>query len=147
MVKKGCNLSMSYTTIFLISLLLILLAAVLYLFIIKKPEITENFNTDTDTDSDFNLEFYSMNGCGWCNKFKPAWKELEQKFPNNCQEINESHPERNSKMKLYGVRGFPHIQLIKSDGSVVVYKPGPATPEIKGDRSVEDIEKWIKMHI
>ncbi len=145
MVKKGCNLSMSYTTIFLISLLLILLAAVLYLFIIKKPEITENFNTDTD--SDFNLEFYSMNGCGWCNKFKPAWKELEQKFPNNCQEINESHPERNSKMKLYGVRGFPHIQLIKSDGSVVVYKPGPATPEIKGDRSVEDIEKWIKMHI
>lgn len=140
MVKKGCNLSMSYTTIFLISLLLILLVAVLYLFIIKKPPITENFNTD----SNFNLEFYSMNGCGWCNKFKPAWNELQKKFPNNCDEINENHPERKSKMNLYGIRGFPHIQLIKSDGNVVVYK---AAPEIKGDRSAEDIEKWIKMHI
>ena len=143
MVKKGCNLWMNYTTIFLISLLLILLVAVLYLFIIKKPPITENFNTD----SNFNLEFYSMNGCGWCNKFKPAWNELQQKFPNNCNEINENHPERNSKMNLYGIRGFPHIQLIKSDGNVVVYKSEAATPEIKGDRSVEDIEKWIKMHI
>ena len=88
-----------------------------------------------------------MNGCGWCNKFKPAWNELQQKFPNNCNEINENHPERNSKMNLYGIRGFPHIQLIKSDGNVVVYKSEAATPEIKGDRSVEDIEKWIKMHI
>jgi len=136
-------MSISYTTVFLISLLLILLVAVLYLFIIKKPPITENFNTD----SNFNLEFYSMNGCGWCNKFKPAWNELQQKFPNNCNEINENHPERNSKMNLYGIRGFPHIQLIKSDGNVVVYKSEAATPEIKGDRSVEDIEKWIKMHI
>lgn len=143
MVKRGCNLWMNYTTIFLISLLLILLIAVLYLFIIKKPKITENFNTD----SNFNLEFYSMNGCGWCNKFKPTWKELEQKFPNNCHEINEAHPERNAKINLHGVRGFPHIQLIKSDGAVIVYKTGPASPEIKGDRSLEDIEKWISIHM
>jgi hypothetical protein len=86
--------------------------------------------------------FY-MNGCGHCETMKPAWNklitELKDKHKNEiilgAIESNSMHMFKNHGINP-AVSGFP---------TILYFQPGKHDmPEhYKGDRSYEDLKKWI----
>ena len=94
--------------------------------------------------ADLKVIYCYMNGCGWCDKFKPVWEELKKELDNGidgCKSSKYKAYERDqisdpntSANKFDGlVEGYPTI-LIKINDDVHKYE---------GNRTIEDILKFI----
>jgi len=95
----------------------------------------------TNESFDYNphkeLIFFSMPGCGHCENFQPTWDLLVKNYGNIkdielIQVISNQKPELVEKFKI---QGFPTILFIKDSQKVSEYK---------GDRSYEDLVKYMK---
>jgi len=59
------------------------------------------------------LIYFTMDGCPWCEKFNPTWKQLKKSYKHklNMLKINrQQHPEL---VQEFGVESFPTIILHK----------------------------------
>jgi thioredoxin-like negative regulator of GroEL len=81
--------------------------------------------------------FFSMNGCGHCQNFKPTWQQLMNKYSqDNSVELIEVSVDQNPEIvSKYKIRGFPTI-LMEIDG-----KPKQT---YQGNRSAEDVTNFIE---
>jgi len=159
MVKK--NSYFNSTTIILLGLLLLLLAFAIPLFVndnkvnnmSKQLDVIEQFYSkklnknkksrekfENKPDSNYKLEFYSMDGCHHCNKFKTTWGKIKvhPELGKYAIEIGPESPDYDKLCRTHSIRGFPHIQLTKN---------GVKISEYKGLRNLEDIYKWVRNNI
>lgn len=117
---RGGKVSMQVAGLLVITLIAL---GVIYLFLKRK----ENFDEQTK------VIFFYMNGCGWCEKFKPEWEKFKKMVGSNVvtEEIEASKmtPEQQKK-----VRGFPTIMIVKN---------GKET-EYDGDRTAADLVVKVK---
>ena len=69
----------------------------------KRKEKFENKN-------ETKLEFYSMNGCHHCNKFKTTWGKIKvhPELGKYAVEIGPESPDYDKLCRTHGIRGF-HI--------------------------------------
>lgn len=95
----------------------------------------------TNESFDYNphkeLIFFSMPGCGHCENFKPTWDLLVKNY-GNIKDIELIQVISNQKPELvekFEIQGFPTILFIKDSQKVSEYK---------GDRSYEDLVKYMK---
>ena len=81
------------------------------------------------------LMYFYMDGCGFCDKFTPTWKELIKK--NNRDKkvtmVKINGPNNLIMTKKYKVKKFPTIILLKGNK--------PYTYD--GDRSLDDLLDFI----
>jgi len=95
----------------------------------------------TNESFDYNphkeLIFFSMPGCGHCKNFKPTWDLLLKNYGNikDIELIEVSSNEKPDLVELFEVDGFPTILYVKDNKKVSEYK---------GDRSYEDLVKYMK---
>ena len=151
MVNK--NSYFNSTTIILLGLLLLLLAISIPLFVndnkvnnmSKQLDVIEQFYSKKrrekfENKDDTKLEFYSMNGCHHCNKFKTTWGKIKvhPELGKYAVEIGPESSDYDKLCRTHGIRGFPHIQLTKN---------GVKISEYKGLRNFEDIYKWVKNNL
>jgi thiol-disulfide isomerase/thioredoxin len=86
------------------------------------------------------LVFIHMDGCGWCDRFKPTWEELEKKHGATTLKAAgvslASHERKEPGAKAYDahVSGYPTILLDKGGGDVKVFD---------GERTVEALLKFV----
>jgi len=81
---------------------------------------------------------YYANWCPHCAAMKPAWTSVKRKFAKNkgVNIVEVEHQELEHVPKKYKkIKGFPTIQTIKG---------GKLKSEYYGNRSTEDIVKYIK---
>lgn len=79
--------------------------------------------------------FYK-DGCGWCARAKPAFKQLceELKTKSPYVSVEEVYgPGHEDLVSQYDVQGYPTFVLITGNGPV----------KYKGSRTVEDFESFI----
>ena len=88
----------------------------------------------TTLDGKPSLAFYYMNGCGYCNLFKPEWEKLKTTIENSelkniliLKANNCSENPKGYQSDVDYVVGFPTVLLTKSDGSKVLYEDYPRT--------------------
>lgn len=65
-------------------------------------------------------------GCPWCNKIKPIFQELQQKFPHiSFIEVNGSNLPLHvhAKKQNIGIKGYPTILFVKN-GKIVDMQVG-----------------------
>ena len=79
-----------------------------------------------------------MNGCSPCNKTKPEWDKIENKWPNTVitkidKDVIENKTDKD-KFNLDIVDGFP---------TIIHYNKNNKRKYKGKDRFVEDFEKWI----
>lgn len=80
------------------------------------------------------LVFFYANWCGHCQKMKPEWDKLVQKYNQTYQLEQYEADEHKDIMKKEQIEGFPTIKLYKADGT---------SHEYRGDRSFESLEKFL----
>jgi len=72
------------------------------------------------------LVFLHMDGCTWCDKFKPVWDELVSKHGERLESdmgvklLSYERSDAAAEPLMTHVRGFPTILLVKDDGKDVV---------------------------
>lgn len=83
------------------------------------------------------LIFFSMPGCGHCKNFKPTWELLVKNYGDikDIELIQVSSNEKPDLVELFEIDGFPTILYVKDNKKVSEYK---------GDRSYEDLVKYMK---
>ncbi|CAI2375143.1 unnamed protein product [Moneuplotes crassus] len=84
------------------------------------------------------VEFFSEN-CGWCQKWKPDWDKMVDKF-NSDTDIMISSINANKSPKLadkFGIHAFPTIVYFVPGKSMYKYK-------YEGQRTFENVKKWIE---
>jgi len=99
-----------------------------------------NNNSIENFTGNKSIEYYYMNGCSHCEKFNVSgiWEELKNTYGKNIEfnkYENREHPDRVAK---YNITGFPTI-IITNNGNII--------EEYVGNRSKEDLEKFIKRNI
>ena len=82
------------------------------------------------------LVLFHAEWCGYCKRFMPTWKDAKSKLQNDDVVLKEFEADEDSEvMKANNVSGYPTLKLFKSNGEVVNYE---------GDRTLKDLEKFIK---
>lgn len=85
--------------------------------------------------------FYSPN-CGYSRSFMPAWEEAQVNLAQvnglEVKAVDCTENEQNKKLSYYyGVKGYPTVVLDTPKGFV----------EYEGDRSVEDLHRFVSKHL
>lgn len=113
--QQGGRVSMK-----VMGLLLITLAGLgIVYFFLKKYEKFED---------GVSVTFYYMDGCGWCEKFKPEWEKFKKLVPSSVA-VKEVEAQKMSEDQQKKIRGFPTIVLSKNGKDV----------DYEGDRTATDL--------
>jgi len=121
-------------TILIVIVVFLLISIFVLSYYINNNNSIENFTGNKS------IEYYYMNGCSHCEKFNVSgiWEELKNTYGKNIEfnkYENREHPDRVAK---YNITGFPTI-IITNNGNII--------EEYVGNRSKEDLEKFIKRNI
>lgn len=122
-------------------ILAILAVGVAYL-IIKFGMVTyENFATEEKPPPTATtiVNFYSMVGCGHCEKFQPEWEKLIKDHPNGTSlkngsilKLNKYSTGNDEDTKIIneaGITGFPTITILYFGSSTAITYSGPRTAD------------------
>jgi hypothetical protein len=124
---------MSYLIIVIVFLLIVIFASTYY---INGNSMLENFVANKN----YSIEYYYMKGCSHCEKFNNTgiWEELEKTYGKSIKFNKYENRENPDKVKKYDITGFPTIIIISNEKIVEEYN---------GNRSKDDLEKFIKRYI
>ena len=86
------------------------------------------------------LVFFSVKGCGHCEEFQPTWDLLKSNYGNTAhiELVQVKQDEKPEIASQYGITSFPTILSIKG---------GEKVKEYDGDRSYEDVVRFMNYHI
>ena len=123
--------------------ILALLAATLayqYMVASALARSTERFYSDA---MPYTLVYLYMNGCGWCELFKPQWQEIETLRAAELAGMGVAtakfeRSEAGAKAYASAVQGYPTILLVKPDGSTVKFD---------GDRTPDDVVEFVRRNV
>jgi thioredoxin-like negative regulator of GroEL len=82
------------------------------------------------------LTYYYLPSCGWCTKFTPEWEKFVKMAPDTVV-TNKVDGTTSPDIEKYKIKGFPHIQLVKGDGTVIVFE---------GERSAEKLMEFVQKY-
>jgi len=117
--------------------LFLMIASLIFIPILIVYLLKSITNESFDYNPHKELIFFSMPGCGHCKNFKPTWDLLLKNYGNikDIELIQVSSNEKPELVELFKVDGFPTILYVKDNKKVSEYK---------GDRSYEDLVKYMK---
>lgn len=92
-------------------------------------------NREGFSHNNIKVYWFHRPGCPHCDNMKNDWYNIDG-LPDNYHliSIDTSKPENAQLAAQYKVNGVPHIVLVNEANNVYVYK---------GDRSTDDMTKWI----
>lgn len=84
------------------------------------------------------LTFFSMEGCGHCNKMKPEWDNFSKNNTTSIKTkiIDSNSPEFEEHSKKHDIKGFPTILLLNEKGDKL--------KDYDGGRNSEELHKFCK---
>jgi len=130
------NLMSDKLNIVILVLSVILVALLVYYYVIKRKENYQN-------DEDIKVVLFHVSWCGHCKKFLPEWQSLGNNIELNkhsCKVVEEQCDAQGNEdaPKRYNVEekieGYPTVILFKGDEIF----------EYPGARKADDISKWVQ---
>ena len=127
--NRGKNNNSNMITMVVVIAFLILAIFVMFYF---NQTIMEKFTGKRN----YCLEYYYMDGCRHCDRFNEsdAWDQLKTQYGDQVTFNKYNNREEKDRIDKYNISGFPTIILTKDDKIIKEYN---------GDRSKEDLEKFI----
>ena len=127
-------------------LLLVVVVIVLYLVFFdgKIPKLfnhrhqrrNEGFNNSLTQADKCVLVLFHADWCGYCKKFMPTWNKAQSTLQSSDVVLKDFEADADKEvMKENGVSSYPTLKMFKKNGEVIEYE---------GDRSLEDLDRFIK---
>ena len=133
---------MNNRKVFLISLLVVITAALIYKLFKRNSKSNDdttetNPTTSVKVSGDYILyNFYSPH-CGYCRMFKPQWEEAAKRISNKygitVRSIDATLDENSNIVFYYNINAFP---------TVIVVTP-KQNYEYSGNRTADDLERYV----
>jgi thiol-disulfide isomerase/thioredoxin len=79
------------------------------------------------------LIYFTMDGCPWCEKFNPTWKQLKKSYGNKLNMIKINRQQHPELVEEFGVQSFPTIILHKQHRI-----------PFEGERDIQTFEAFLK---
>lgn len=120
------------TVIAMVLIIVFLILAIVALFYFNGKNMMESFSEKRN----FCLEYYYMDGCGYCDRFNESgvWDNLKAKYSDTVTFNKYNNHEEKERIEKFNISGFPTI-ILTENGKIV--------KEYTGNRSKEDLEKFI----
>jgi hypothetical protein len=112
--------------------------------LIQSGKNAEGFSAHT-SHKQVELVFLHMNGCTWCDKFKPVWDEMTSKHGERLERdmgvkmVSYERSESGAEPLMAHVRGFPTVLLVQDDGETI--------NAFDGDRTVVALLAFVETEI
>lgn len=97
-----------------------------------KVNTTKNVNQQTGGKSENSIYLFKADWCGHCQKFKPIWNELREKY-KNVNFIEYDGDDNQSLFQKWGISGIP----------TVIFRNGNNAVEHKGVKTIESMKDFI----
>ena len=83
------------------------------------------------------LLFFTLEGCGHCERMKPTWDLLKTNYgaTGKIKLIQVKAKENQDLVQKYKVQGYPTLLFVKDEKKVIEYN---------GNREYEDLVKFLK---
>jgi len=116
------------------------IAIVLVLVLLYCRNRSETFESSDSLDQSgdqekYKLILYYTNWCGWSQKFLPTWDKLQEQVKD--VEFVKIDCEKDKEL-CQNVPGFPFL---------ILEKTSPKKVEYKGDRSIEDVLRFLEKNM
>lgn len=123
---------LSERTLLTLMILGLIIIPIIIIFLIRIL-VKENFTSNKPYKE---LLFFTLDGCGHCEKMKPTWELLKNNYGGNQYiKLLEIDAKNQKLVDLYKVKGFPTLLYIKD---------GKLQTEYNGNRTYEDLVKFLK---
>lgn len=125
----------SFNTLLIILLVFIIFGSIIAGFVTfsGKRNLFEGFASSANVS----IEYYYMDGCGYCQQFSPTWddfvKDLDSNAKFNVVKYNISTPEGSKRGDLFSVKSAPTILAVKDNTKI---------DELQGERSLDNLKKF-----
>jgi len=121
---------------------IVVLAVVIYL-IVKSTQVSKKQKERDSAREGFHagsyqLTYLHMDGCSYCRKFDPTWKQLRKEHEVEFQKMDvglKDHESKTAEAAELSPNGYPTIVLVKSGETVATFK---------GERTVPALVKFVK---
>jgi thiol-disulfide isomerase/thioredoxin len=133
-----------WMTILAFSLVALLAAALIFQFLLRPASgavarpigMAERFDELKPKTPDTEFVFLYMDGCGWCDRFKPTWKEFVATYERALRDKGVrllAFESKDPNAETYKpVKGYPTLLLVKKD-----------TVVFEGDRTVAGLTAFL----
>ena len=74
-----------------------------------------------------------MDGCGWCDKFKPLWSKLKKEV-KDIKFMKINGPQNPTMKDKYGVKTYPALVKIENKNHEL----------FEGERTFENLKDFLK---
>lgn len=138
MAKSKSTYAFNDITLLIVIIVVLLISIFMLSYYINGNSLMENFTGNTTENK--SIEYYYMNGCSHCTTFNDSgiWEELKEKFGKNIKFNKFENKDHSDRIERFEITGFPTL-IITNNGNIgEVYK---------GNRSKEDLEKFIRRNI
>ena len=123
---------LSETSLLILIILALIIIPIIIIFLIRIL-LKEDFTSNKPYRE---ILFFTLDGCGHCEKMKPTWKLLKKNYGENQYiKLIEVDAKNQKLVDLYNVKGFPTILYIKDE---------KIQTEYNGNRTYEDLVKFLK---
>jgi hypothetical protein len=138
MVKSKSTYAFNDITLLIVIIVVLLISIFMISYYISGNSLMENFTGNTTGNK--SIEYYYMEGCSHCEKFNDSgiWEELKETFGTKLKFNKYEHKEHFDRVARYKITGFPTIIITNNSD---IYE------EYKGNRTKEDLEKFIRRYI
>jgi thioredoxin-like negative regulator of GroEL len=138
MAKSKSTYVFNDITLLIVIIVVLVISIFMLSYYITGNSLMENFTGNMIGNK--SIEYYYMNGCSHCETFNKSgiWKELEEKYGANIKFNKYENKQHSDRVKKYDITGFPTIIIISNEKVVEEYN---------GNRSKEDLEKFIRRNI
>ena len=99
----------------------------------KKKSSKKKTKGKTKGKTKIKLIYFYMDGCGWCDKFKPLWSKLKKEV-KDIKFMKINGPQNPTMKDKYGVKTYPALVKIENKNHEL----------FEGERTFENLKDFLK---
>ena len=140
---SGASSAPRWMLIAAFAILALLAATLVYQYMVASALSRSSERFADASGAPYTLVYLYMDGCGWCERFKDQWTEIETNRSAELAKMGVAtakfeRAQSGAKAYASAVQGYPTILLAKPDGTTVKFQ---------GERTADEVVAFVRSNV